>query len=159
MVKLILSLMVWLSVCDLVPSGPPQSVAAVNKSSTELTVSWQNVLEKDRKGIIKGFKVYYAAVGQFAVDTREKVKEVNGGSAMQTVVGGLEKYIEYNITVLAFTSKGDGPNSTEITVRTDQDGMEMRNCHKVFSCSLVAEKLLVFYGSVLCDLDVTAFGL
>ena len=128
-VMLILILMVWLSCCDIVPSGPPQSVAAVNKSSTELTVRWQNVLEKDRNGIIQGFKVYYVAVGQFAVDRREKVQEVNDGSAVETVVGNLEKYIEYNITVLAFTSKGDGPNSTEITARTDQDGMDIRKCH------------------------------
>ena len=125
-VMLILILMVLLSCCDIVPSGPPQSVAAVNKSSTELTVRWQNVLEKDRNGIIQGFKVYYVAVGQFAVDRREKVQEVNDGSAVETVVGNLEKYIEYNITVLAFTSKGDGPNSTEITARTDQDGMDIR---------------------------------
>ena len=128
-VMLILILMVLLSCCDIVPSGPPQSVAAVNKSSTELTVRWQNVLEKDRNGIIQGFKVYYVAVGQFAVDRREKVQEVNDGSAVETVVGNLEKYIEYNITVLAFTSKGDGPNSTEITARTDQDGMDIRKCH------------------------------
>ena len=128
-VMLILILMVLLSCCDIVPSGPPESIAAVNKSSTELTVRWQNVLEKDRNGIIQGFKVYYVAVGQFAVDRREKVQEVNDGSAVETVVGNLEKYIEYNITVLAFTSKGDGPNSTEITARTDQDGMDIRKCH------------------------------
>ena len=70
-----------------------------------------------------GFKVSYKEVGQFAVDTTEKVKVINNGSRVQTVLGGLQEYMDYNISVLAFTSKGDGPNSTEITARTDQDGM------------------------------------
>ena len=105
-----------------VPTAPPQTVSGVNKSSTEITVRWQNVVGKDRNGIIMGFRIYYKAVGEFAVDKTEKVAVVNSGSAVQRVVGGLEKYIDYNIKVLAFTSKGDGPNSSVITVRTDQDG-------------------------------------
>ena len=105
-----------------VPSGPPQNVSTVTTSSTEITVNWGNVAVEKRNGIIKGFKIYYQAVGQFAVDTTEKVKEVRDGNAVQTVLSGLEEYIEYNVTVLAFTSKGDGPNSTEITARTDEGG-------------------------------------
>ena len=79
-------------------------------------------MERDRNGIIAGFKVFYRAVGPFAVHTTERVKEIGDGSAVQTVLGGLEEYIMYNISVLAFTSKGDGPNSTKVTARTDQDG-------------------------------------
>ena len=105
-----------------VPTAPPQAVSGVNKSSIEITVRWQNVVGKDRNGIIMGFRIYYKAVGEFAVDKIEKVAVVNGGGTELKVLESLEKFIDYNITVLAFTSKGDGPNSSVITVRTDQDG-------------------------------------
>ena len=108
--------------CSPAPSSAPQNVRAANASSTEIKVEWQNVVERDRNGIIAGFKVFYRAVGPFAVHTTERVKEIGDGSAVQTVLGGLEEYIMYNISVLAFTSKGDGPNSTKVTARTDQDG-------------------------------------
>ena len=55
-----------------VPTAPPQAVSGVNKSSTEITVRWQNVVGKDRNGIIMGFRVYYKAVGEFAVDKNRK---------------------------------------------------------------------------------------
>ena len=97
-------------------------MSGVNKSSTEITVTWKNVVGRERNGIILGFRVYYKAVGEFAVDKTEKVEIVDSGATEEKVLGDLEKFINYNITVLAFTSKGDGPNSSVITVRTDQDG-------------------------------------
>ena len=97
-------------------------MSSVNKSSTEITVTWKNVVGRERNGIILGFGVYYKAVGEFAVDTTEKVEVVNGSDAIEKVLGSLEKFMIYSITVLAFTSKGDGPRSTAIIVRTDQDG-------------------------------------
>ena len=115
--------------CSLiVPSGPPQSVTAATKGSKEIAVEWQNVLPIDRNGIILGYKVFYREVGQFAVNRIEKVQEVNDGSAVQTALAGLQEYVDYNISVLAFTSKGDGPKSTEITVRTGQIGMYQLKC-------------------------------
>ena len=120
-----------------VPTAPPQAVSGVNKSSTEITVRWQNVVGKDRNGIVTGFRVYYKAVGEFAVDTTEKVEVVNGGDAVEKVLESLEKFINYNIKVLAFTSKGDGPNSSVITVRTDQDG----KFNTILNCSFTTSQL------------------
>ena len=97
-------------------------MSGVNKSSTEITVTWQNVVGPERNGIILGFRVHYKAIGQFAKDITEKVEVVNGGDAVEKVLGSLEKFMNYSITVLAFTSKGDGPRSDVITVCTDQDG-------------------------------------
>lgn len=37
------------------------------------------------------------------------------------VISGLEKFTEYNITVLCFTEPGDGPRSDYVQVRTDED--------------------------------------
>ena len=106
----------------IVPTGPPQNVKALNVSSTAINVTWKNVVEEHRNGIITGFKIYYKAVGKFAVNTKMMVKKTDRESTTETVLTGLEKFIEYSISVLAFTSKGDGPNSTEVTATTDQDG-------------------------------------
>lgn len=37
------------------------------------------------------------------------------------IIGGLDKFSEYNITVLCFTEPGDGPQSEYVLVRTDED--------------------------------------
>lgn len=37
------------------------------------------------------------------------------------VIGGLEKFTEYNISVLCFTEPGDGPRSEFVLVRTKED--------------------------------------
>lgn len=37
------------------------------------------------------------------------------------IIDGLEKFTEYNITVLCFTEPGDGPRSDYILVRTKED--------------------------------------
>ena len=42
-------------------------------------------------------------------------------SASQVDLTGLNKFTKYNISVLAFTVKGDGPVSSTITVTTDED--------------------------------------
>lgn len=40
----------------------------------------------------------------------------------QLYVTGLKKFTKYSVKVLAFTRKGDGAVSTDISVRTDEDG-------------------------------------
>ena len=46
-------------------------------------------------------------------------------SARTTDVTGLSKYTEYEFQILAFTSVGDGPNSTVKSKRTKQDGKKL----------------------------------
>ena len=105
-----------------VPSSPPQSVSGMVKSSTEIAVTWKNVAGPDRNGIVMGFRVYYKAVWELAVDKTEKVQVLNDGNAVAQVLGNLEKDMLYNIRVAAFTSKGDGPKSDIVAVQTDQKG-------------------------------------
>ena len=137
-----------------VPSGPPQNVTAVVHSSTQITVTWQNVVGKDRNGIILGYKISYRAVGQLAVNVTEMVQEVKNGSAVQTVLISLEKYIEYKISVLAYTSKGDGPRSQEISARTDEDGMghNLQCCFFLFLAYSVKAFYNMDFSYLLCSL-------
>ena len=78
-----------------VPSAAPQNFNGRNKSSDGITVTWQNVLGKDRNGIIIGFKIFYRAVGEFAENETEQLEIVNDGSAGKKNLGSLEKYMKF----------------------------------------------------------------
>ena len=61
------------------------------------------------------------------------MKGSSGAGSMQLIssqaihtkeVAGLDKYTEYEFQVLAFTSVGDGPNSTTIFKKTKEAGKE-----------------------------------
>ena len=47
---------------------------------------------------------------------------VNISNTTMTNLTDLQEYVEYNITVRAYTSVGPGPYSLPITERTDEDG-------------------------------------
>ena len=86
-------------------------------SSTSILVEWNDVPDFDQNGIITGYNITY----------RSKTENYNefaeaGPDERQKEVTDLREYVEYDITVRASTSKGDGPDSSPITVRTDQDG-------------------------------------
>ena len=84
--------------------------------------SWQLPLEDSRNGIIKGFKLFYKKKG-FAGSASSVL--INGGNTLTKTVTGLLKYTEYEFQVLAFTSAGDGTNSSVKTVRTNEDGKQI----------------------------------
>ena len=53
---------------------------------------------------------------------------INDGATITKNVTGLLKYTEYEFQVLAFTSAGDGRNSSVISERTKEDGKKGKNC-------------------------------
>ena len=77
---------------------------------------WGEVPADDQNGIITSYTITYQSQtenhnGHVTVDY----------PARQTNLTGLKEYVNYSITVLASTVKGQGPNSSTITVRTAQD--------------------------------------
>ena len=102
-----------------VPSQPPRSFSLNAKTSTSITVSWGLPPPDSRNGIIKGFKLFYKKKGSSGSATMEVA---NGESTGTKDVTGLAKHTEYEFQVLAFTSVGDGPNSSVKVERTMEDG-------------------------------------
>ena len=100
------------------PASPPDNVQTAVLSSTEIRVSWSEVPEIDRNGIITMYEVKYEPLMTFGVLTPATVNTTN----LTIIVGGLEEDVEYNISVRAYTSVGPGPYSEEITDRTFEDG-------------------------------------
>ena len=63
--------------------------------------------------------MFYKKKGSSGSSTQIKI---DSESTRTQVVTGLDKYTEYEFQVLAFTSVGDGPNGTVMSVQTKEDG-------------------------------------
>ena len=87
-------------------------------SSTEIRVCWDQVPAINRNGDITMYEVQYAPLETF---DGQISTETTNTSLMCTNLTGLEEYVEYNISVRAYTSAGPGPYSDSVTERTDRD--------------------------------------
>ena len=101
-----------------------------------------------QNGIITGYNITYQSLTENDngfVTARRNDRQAN--------LTGLKEFVEYNISVVAFTVKGDGPPFVFI-VRTDQDSKSYNTffdyyycwycnqCQRLFIC------LFVFFGII-----------
>ena len=100
------------------PATPPQNVQTMAPSSTEIMVTWEEVPAIDENGIIINYEVRFEPLEFTETLSTSSVNTSN----LTVVISGLQEYVEYNISVRAYTSIGFGPFSTEITERTFEDG-------------------------------------
>ena len=70
-----------------------------------------------QNGIITKYIVYFRIAGS---SSRFDSKQVNE-PARSLAINNLELWKEYDIYMTSFTNIGEGPNSTTIRVRTDED--------------------------------------
>ena len=73
----------------------------------------------DQNGIILLYEVQYEPLMTFGGQLMTMTMNTSNTSI---VVGGLQEYVEYNITVRAYTSVGPGPFSPGVDNRTFEDG-------------------------------------
>ena len=111
---------------------------ALALSSTEIMVTWEEVAMIDQNGIITDYEVEFEPL-QFTDGLM--LASVNTTN-LSVNITGLEEYVEYNISVRAYTSVGPGPYSDPVTERTSEDGMYFT---QFLLCSIVYTTML--YGS------------
>jgi hypothetical protein len=102
------------------PASPPISIVTGSPSSTAINVRWEEVPSIDQNGIIIIYEVCYQPLETFSGII---MKEVVNASELFLELTSLEEFIEYNISVRAYTSQGPGPFSHDITQMTQEDGM------------------------------------
>ncbi|XP_022907752.1 protein sidekick isoform X2 [Onthophagus taurus] len=110
-----------------VPEAPPviESVEALN--STAVRVWWTPPDPQKINGINQGYKLQawkYSEQKQINIEAKRITVHPNllDPLAKQTaVIGGLEKFVEYNVTVVCFTDPGDGEISEYFKVKTMED--------------------------------------
>lgn len=73
-----------------------------------------------QNGIITGYSIQYSTT-----EGNRTTNRIDGISPESSpyLLENLEKWTEYGITVRAQTEAGDGPESLQLLIRTEEDGM------------------------------------
>ena len=91
-------------------------------SSTSIYVTWDIVPPIDQNGIITMYEVMYQPLETFNGNISTNTINLTNMSVLLT---DLQEFVNYTISVRAYTSVGAGPYSDEVTVLTLEDGKEL----------------------------------
>ncbi|CAB4019763.1 receptor-type tyrosine- phosphatase F-like [Paramuricea clavata] len=95
---------------EYVPEAPPSNIRAMGKSGSSIDISWDEVPESRRNGIVRGYKIFYRLV-QYAP---QDFIEINLRNVKQYTLENLLGYTQYDIRILAYTRIGDGKRSDRL---------------------------------------------
>ncbi|XP_052873091.1 protein sidekick [Anopheles cruzii] len=117
-----------------IPEAPPTDVRVLALNSTTVRVWWTPPNPQQINGINQGYKLQAWRNEMPAspdglnhlVEVEQKVLTVAPNlldplAEQSVLMGGLEKFTDYNITVLCFTDPGDGERSVPVPTRTLED--------------------------------------
>ena len=90
-------------------------------NSTKIKVCWEDVPIINQNGKLIAYQVQYDPSETFGGQITTESTNSSDISLLCTVLTGLEEYVEYNISVRAYTSVGPGPYSVEISNMTEMD--------------------------------------
>ena len=105
-----------------VPSSPPDNITGIVLSPTEILVTWDMVPLNDQNGIITLYEVLYQPLETFNETIKAITREVFG-TEMSITLTDVQEFVNYTISVRAYTIVGVGPYSEEVMVTTLEDGM------------------------------------
>ncbi|OTF69966.1 hypothetical protein BLA29_007323, partial [Euroglyphus maynei] len=118
------------------PGGPPLHLKAIPLTSTSIKVSWKTPRKELQFGFIRGYYIGYRII-QSSIDgssspssgsTQQsdfiyKTLEVKGkDNVEECIISELKRASRYEIVVQAFNSKGAGPSSEPVLVKTLEFG-------------------------------------
>ena len=102
------------------PASPPDNVTVMaSVIPTEIMVTWDIVPEMYQNGVITMYEVQYIPLETFDGAIGENTTNV---TERMTTLTDLQEYVNYTISVRAYTSVGEGPYSAELIVITNEDG-------------------------------------
>ncbi len=99
----------------------PQNISTTTQSSTSIRVSWDPVPGLDQNGDIIVYEVRYDPLETFNGQITTGYENTTNGSVLEITLENLQEYVEYNISVRAYTVVGAGPFSEGIVQRADED--------------------------------------
>ena len=103
-------------------------------SSTEIMVTWDIVLPIDQNGVITMYKVLYQPQETFDGSIGDLTVNVSAPE-MSVVLMNLQEYVNYTISVRAYTSVGEGSYSDGIIELTNEDS-EYKICERII-CKII----------------------
>ena len=106
-------------------------MAALANSSTTIIVTWDIIPPIDQNGVITMYEVLYEPLETFGGAIQTQTRNVSG-TEMSVVLTNLEEFVNYSISVRAYTSVGEGPYSDEIREKTNTDGIIIFDFSQMF---------------------------
>ncbi len=106
-----------------VPSSPPINVTIFSISSTTIGVMWDDDQQIDHNGVLTTFEILYVPLEPFIGVLFSTVVNISA-SNKSIILTGLQEYLEYHISVRAYTSVGAGLFSLAISARTSEMGIK-----------------------------------
>ena len=92
-----------------------------------------------KNGIITGYNITYQSLTE-----NDNGFVPAGPDDRQANLTGLKEFVEYNISVIAFTVKGGGPPNFTV-VRTDQDSKFYNTCFSLLLLQSVSAFRFLFF--------------
>ncbi|XP_077598527.1 receptor-type tyrosine-protein phosphatase delta isoform X27 [Stigmatopora nigra] len=109
-----------------VPSGYPRRIAAEAATASTIQVSWQELLLAERNGAIVKYALQYKDINSPRSPSELFITAPESSVALD----GLKADTTYDIKMCAFTSKGSGPYSPSVQIRTQPlDQVFAKNFH------------------------------
>ncbi|XP_051928347.1 receptor-type tyrosine-protein phosphatase delta-like isoform X17 [Hippocampus zosterae] len=109
-----------------VPNGYPQWITADAATTSTIQVSWQEVLLAERNGHIVKYALQYKDINS----PRSPSELFITAPESTVILDGLKAETTYDIKMCAFTSKGSGPYSPSVQIRTQPlDQVFAKNFH------------------------------
>ena len=99
-------------------------------------VTWERVLAIDENGDIINYEVQFEPL-EFTESLTTSSVNITDTTDLTVVLRALQEYVEYNISVRAYTIVGPGPYSDPVTQRTLED-------RKLVHIMLDSRRLLTF---------------
>ena len=106
-------------------------MTAIATSPTEVSVSWVELSDICQNGIVTAYEVQYEPLLTFGVLMTDTA--IVTAPATTTNLTGLQEYVEYSISVRAYTSVGPGPYSDGVVERTEEDCNSINLAPSVYS--------------------------
>ena len=100
------------------PASSPLDIATTATSSRSVHVTWDAVIPIDQNGVITMYEVLYQPLETFGGAIEVLTTNVSQQAANLT---DLEEFVNYTISVRAYTSVGAGPYSDGVMISTPHD--------------------------------------
>ena len=112
--SVIFDINLFLLLLFLVPSRAPTNVQATNHGLNEFLVQWDPVPVRYINGRLLGYRVYFKDTQNYY--SQEKDVSTNNPGESHVILAGIQTGKRYQISVAAFTSKGQGPRSSYLYI-------------------------------------------
>ena len=113
-----------------VPSRSPSYITFTDVKATRITVHWSPLPQQYHNGRLLGYKVYFQRSAYYSYPSQSNGSSLIVSNPNTTLVTltGLRPGQRYDISVSAFTSKGEGPPSYRFYVTTG--AYVMKQCYQ-----------------------------